>query len=327
VSLVEAEEVSVDYEGEPVIVGRDNAFAPRTVISVRDRSGTKIRVWVRWGMPQRVIAQFQQIAGGFGATIVDPLPPPLSPTPGARPSWRSRLAEVSTWVSGLAAFIGVFIFSEVIAGSGVTSDESDPRLWAAVLVCGCLTATALLALLDPPVSLGRLGLGLFGIVAAGFIVLHWGSLTGTEDDSLVPGLVYRPLSPKEQARVAADASQVGEPVREGDFRLVVTRIACTTTASSAPTAHPKASSAAEPASPSRISPTTRWTSLPWTRCCSITTGSHPCLPPPPHSLSSPQQTRSTTFGYEIPQDSTPALIMFEEADGTSRRVVINVGPS
>jgi hypothetical protein len=158
VSLVEAEEVSVAYEGEPVIVGRDKAFAPQTVISVRDRSGTKTRLWVRWGIPQPVIAQFQQIVGGFGATIVDPLPPPLATRPGSRPSWRSRLAEVSTWVSGLAAFIGVFVFSDVIAGSGVASDETDPRLWAAVLVCSCLTATALLALLDPPVSLGRLGL-------------------------------------------------------------------------------------------------------------------------------------------------------------------------
>jgi len=328
VSLVEAEKVSVDYEGEPVIVGRDKAFAPRTVFSVRDRSGTKIRVWVRWGMPQRVIAQFQQIAGGFGATIVDPLPPPLAPTPGAHPSWRNRLAEVSTWVSGLAAFIGVLIFSEVIAGSGVESDETDPRLWAAVLVCGCLTATALLALLDPPVSLGRLGLGLFGIIAAGFIVLHWGSLTGTEDDSLTPGLVYRPLSPKEQARVAADASQVGEPVREGDFRLVVTKIACSDD-------HQLGANSA-PQGEQRCRASVTFTNLADHEVGIFAVDSllfdnhgQPSMPTdtPPLASISPQQTLSTNFGYEIPQDATPALIMFEEADGKSRRVVINVGPS
>ena len=129
VLLVDAQAVSVDYDGEPVIVGRDKAFAPRTQITVRDRSGEETMVWVRWGMPQSVIAQFQQIAGGFGATIVDLLPPPASPNPGIRPSWRTRLAGLGTWVSGVAAFIGSIVFVEFITGSDVASDETDPRLW------------------------------------------------------------------------------------------------------------------------------------------------------------------------------------------------------
>jgi hypothetical protein len=103
-----------------------------------------------------------------------------------------------------------------------------------VFVCSCLTASALLTLLDPPTSFGRLGLGLVGLIVAVWIPLHWGFLTGIEDsvvpgeDSVVPGLVYRPLSPQELAREQADAKALGQPVREGDFRLVVTNIACGT---------------------------------------------------------------------------------------------------
>jgi hypothetical protein len=233
-------------------------------------------------------------------------------------------------VSGLAAFIGVLIFSEVIAGSGVASDETDPRLWAAVLVCSGLTATALFALLDPPVSLGRLGLGLFGIIAVGFIVLHWGALTGTEDDSLTPGLIYRPLSPKEQARVETDATPLGQPVREGDFRLVVTKIACSDDRQLG------ANSASQGEQLCRVSVT--FTNLAdhemdILAVDSLLFDNHGQPSMPTYDISdtlvsmSPQQTHGTTFGYEIPHDARPALIMFEEADGKSRRVVINVGSS
>jgi hypothetical protein len=42
---------------------------------------------------------------------------------------------------------------------------------------------------------------------------------------------------------------------------------------------------------------------------------------------SSHQALTTTLGYTISTGAKPALIMFEEKDGKSRRVVINVGSS
>jgi hypothetical protein len=336
VSLVDALEVSVDYDGELVIVGRDKAFAPRTEITVGDRAGDRTTLWVRWGMPQSVIAQFQQIAGGFGATIVDLLPPPAAPTPGTRRSWRAKLANAATWVSGVAAFLGSTIFIEVITGSDVASDETDPRLWGAVLVCSCLTATGLLTVLDPPFSLGRLGLGLVDLIVAVWIPLHWGFLTGATgaEDAAVPGLAYRPLSPPELARGRADAKALGQSVREGDFRLVVTRIACGTDLQLG------SNTASEGEQLCLASITVTNVSdheVDILTVDSLLFDNHgqPAMPLYDYDGSdlssldpmSPHQALTTTVGYGIPTGATPALIMFQETDENSRRVVINVGSS
>lgn len=187
VSLVKAQQVSVAHQGGLVIVGRERAFAAQTTVRVHDRVGDTTVVWVRWGMPRSAVARFQQLAQGFGATVEDPLPTPAATEPATRPGWRARVAEASTWVSSIAAFIGLAVLG-IMLGSDVASDRTDPVLWAAVLACSCLTATALLTLLEPPPSPGRLGLGLLGLTTAVFIPLQWGVLTGTGHNAAPPGV-------------------------------------------------------------------------------------------------------------------------------------------
>jgi hypothetical protein len=178
VSLVNAISFSVDYEGEFTIVGREKVLAKETLIVVRDRSGRRSVIPLKWGMPRSVKEQLERTAASFSPTVAAS----LAATPPAqaeqRAGWRAKVATISAWTSGIGAAGAGFIFF-IMEDSGVDSDQSDPLLWKAMLVCSGLAASAFLTLLDPPISRGRLGIGVAGVAGLVAIPLAWGFLTGS----------------------------------------------------------------------------------------------------------------------------------------------------
>jgi Septum formation len=67
VSLVGAEEISVDYDGDelPVLRVRGWVFAKQTVVTVRDRLGKTIQVSVQWAIPLKVKQELEEVVAGF----------------------------------------------------------------------------------------------------------------------------------------------------------------------------------------------------------------------------------------------------------------------
>ena len=67
VSLVGAEEISVDYDGDeiPVLKFRGWVFAKQTVVTVRDRLGKTTHVGVQWAIPLKVKQQLEEVVAGF----------------------------------------------------------------------------------------------------------------------------------------------------------------------------------------------------------------------------------------------------------------------
>jgi hypothetical protein len=67
VSLVGAEEISVDYDGDeiPVLKFRRWVFAKQTVVTVRDRLGKTTHVAVQWAIPLKVKQQLEEVVAGF----------------------------------------------------------------------------------------------------------------------------------------------------------------------------------------------------------------------------------------------------------------------
>jgi F0F1-type ATP synthase membrane subunit c/vacuolar-type H+-ATPase subunit K len=178
VSLIYALSVSVDYEGEITLVGREKVFARETRVVVWDRHGSKTAVALRWGMPLSVKRELERVAASFSPEVAASLATEASAASRQVAGWRAKVATVSAWTSGLGGVAAGIVFS-VIADSGVESDQTDPRLWGAMVVCSGLAATAFLTFLDPPVSRGRIGLGVAGVAGLVTIPLAWSFLTGT----------------------------------------------------------------------------------------------------------------------------------------------------
>jgi F0F1-type ATP synthase membrane subunit c/vacuolar-type H+-ATPase subunit K len=180
VSLIHALSVSVDYEGEITLVGREKVLARETHVVVWDRHGRKTAVALRWGMPLSVKRELERVAASFSPEVAASLATEASAASRQVAGWRAKVATVSAWTSGLGAVAAGIIFT-TITESGVESDQSDPRLWGAMVVCSGLAATAFLTLLDPPVSRGRIGLGIAGVAGLIAIPMAWGFLTGNGD--------------------------------------------------------------------------------------------------------------------------------------------------
>jgi F0F1-type ATP synthase membrane subunit c/vacuolar-type H+-ATPase subunit K len=180
VSLIYALSVSVDYEGGITIVGREKVLARETHVVVWDRHGRKTAVALHWGMPLSVKRELERVAANFSAEVAASLATEAFAAPRQVAAWRAKVATVSAWTSGLGAVAAGIIFT-TITESGVESDQTDPRLWGAMVVCSGLAATAFLTLLDPPVSRGRLGVGVAGVAGLIAIPLAWGFLTGNGD--------------------------------------------------------------------------------------------------------------------------------------------------
>jgi F0F1-type ATP synthase membrane subunit c/vacuolar-type H+-ATPase subunit K len=178
VSLIYALSVSVDYEGEITLVGREKVLARETHVVVWDRHGRKTAVALHWGMPLSVKRELERVAASFSPEVAASLATEGSAAPRQVAGWRAKVATVSAWTSGLGGVAAGIIFS-VIADSGVESDQTDPQLWGAMVVCSGLAATAFLTFLDPPVSRGRIGLGIAGVAGLVAIPLAWSFLTGT----------------------------------------------------------------------------------------------------------------------------------------------------
>jgi hypothetical protein len=199
------------------------------------------------GMPLDKRRQLEQLAAGFLAEAVPaPLPSvqqpsdqapeqlagsgtnPGGPGPsGITPSraqrhaeadnvttWRTRLADLSTW----PVFVGMFgglVVTGVMFESGVDSDATDPTLWAALLACCGLGATGLTAFLDRPRSRGQAPVvGLIGLAGLIAIPLFWATLT--------------PPVPLQAATTAPKlrTTTVGQTVRVGALRIRVTQMTC-----------------------------------------------------------------------------------------------------
>jgi F0F1-type ATP synthase membrane subunit c/vacuolar-type H+-ATPase subunit K len=178
VSLVYALSVSVDFEGEFTIIGREKVLARETRIVVWDRHGRKTVMALHWGMPLSVKQELERVAASFSPSVAASLATEASSAPRRGAGWRVKVATVSAWTSGIGA-VGAGIIFSVINESGVESDQSDPRLWGAMVVCSGLATTAFLTLLDPPISRGRIGLGIAGVAGLVAIPLAWSFLTGT----------------------------------------------------------------------------------------------------------------------------------------------------
>jgi hypothetical protein len=71
VSLVGAEAISVDYEGDvpPVLKARGRVFAQQTVVTVRDRLGKTTQVSVQWAMPIKIKQQLEEVVAGFAGKV------------------------------------------------------------------------------------------------------------------------------------------------------------------------------------------------------------------------------------------------------------------
>jgi hypothetical protein len=67
VSLVGAEAISVDYEGDdlPTIHFRRVLFAQQTTVTVRDRLGKTTQVSIRWATPLEAKQQLEEVVAGF----------------------------------------------------------------------------------------------------------------------------------------------------------------------------------------------------------------------------------------------------------------------
>jgi F0F1-type ATP synthase membrane subunit c/vacuolar-type H+-ATPase subunit K len=131
-------------------------------------------------MPLSVKRELERVAASFSPEVAASLATEASAAPRQVAAWRVRVATVSAWTSGLGAVAAGIVFT-IITDSGVESDQTDPRLWGAMVVCSGLAATAFLTLLDPPVSRGRLGVGVAGVAGLIAILLAWGFLTGNGD--------------------------------------------------------------------------------------------------------------------------------------------------
>jgi Septum formation/Domain of unknown function (DUF4352) len=71
ISLVGAEAISVDYDGDelPVVKARGRVFAKQTVVTVQDRLGKTTQVSVQWAMPLKIKQQLEEIVAGFTGTV------------------------------------------------------------------------------------------------------------------------------------------------------------------------------------------------------------------------------------------------------------------
>jgi hypothetical protein len=128
VSLIYALSVSVDYEGEITIVGREKVLARETHVVVWDRHGRKTAVALHWGMPLSVKRELERVAASFSPEVAASLATEASAAPRQVAAWRVRVATVSAWTSGLGAVAAGIIFT-TMTESGVESDQTDPRLW------------------------------------------------------------------------------------------------------------------------------------------------------------------------------------------------------
>jgi hypothetical protein len=130
-------------------------------------------------MPLSVKRELERVAASFSPKVAASLATEAA-APRQVAGWRAKVATVSAWTSGLGAVAAGIIFT-TITESGVESDQTDPRLWGAMVVCSGLAASAFLTLLDPPVSRGRIGLGIAGVAGLIAIPMAWGFLTGNGD--------------------------------------------------------------------------------------------------------------------------------------------------
>jgi hypothetical protein len=67
VSLVGAEAISVDYQGDdlPTIQFRRVVFAQQTAVTVRDRLGKTTQVSIRWSIPLKAKQELEEVVAGF----------------------------------------------------------------------------------------------------------------------------------------------------------------------------------------------------------------------------------------------------------------------
>jgi F0F1-type ATP synthase membrane subunit c/vacuolar-type H+-ATPase subunit K len=223
VSLIYALSMSVDYEGEITIVGREKVLARETRVVVWDRHGRKTVVALHWGMPLSVKQELERVAASFSPSVAASLATEASAAPRQGAGWRARVATVSAWTSGLGGVAAGIIFS-VIADSGVESDQTDPRLWGAMVVCSGLAATAFLTLLDPPVSRGRIGLGIAGVAGLVVIPLAWPFLTGADTTgmgALQVGECVQVDTPRDKGQAeTVDVVPCSQPHDEEVFAIV-----------------------------------------------------------------------------------------------------------
>jgi hypothetical protein len=223
VSLIYALSVSVDYEGEITIVGREKVLARETRVVVWDRHGRKTVVALHWGMPLSVKHELERVAASFSPSVAASLATEASAAPRQGAGWRAKVATASAWTSGLGA-VAAWIVISVIADSGVKSDQTDPRLWGAMVVCSGLAATAFLTLLDPPVSRGRIGLGIAGVAGLLVIPLAWPFLTGADTTgvgALEVGECVQDDTPRDKGQVeTVDVVPCSQPHDEEVFAIV-----------------------------------------------------------------------------------------------------------
>jgi hypothetical protein len=71
VSLVGAEAISVDYDGDavPVIKFRGRVFAQQTVVTVQDRLGKTTQVSVQWAIPLKFKQELEEVVAGFAGKV------------------------------------------------------------------------------------------------------------------------------------------------------------------------------------------------------------------------------------------------------------------
>jgi Septum formation len=73
VSLVGAEAISVDYDGDVLPAKakkvRDRVFAQQTVVTVRDRLGKTTQVSVQWAIPLKAKQQLEEVVTGFAGKV------------------------------------------------------------------------------------------------------------------------------------------------------------------------------------------------------------------------------------------------------------------
>ena len=78
VSLVGAEAISVDYQGDdlPTIHFRKVLLAQETAVTVRDRLGKTTQVSIRWAIPLEAKQQLEEAVAGFVGKRSDARAPP-----------------------------------------------------------------------------------------------------------------------------------------------------------------------------------------------------------------------------------------------------------
>jgi hypothetical protein len=110
--------------------------------------------------------------------VPDQTPTSPSTEPDHVSNWRTVVASLCATAALIGSVGGGFIFG-VIAESGVENDRHSPGLWKAMFVCSCLAASGLLTVIDPMKSRRQAGIGAVGLLGVLFILVFWGSLTGT----------------------------------------------------------------------------------------------------------------------------------------------------